>query len=162
MQSDQQRTNRGSPRHSSAHEQRSESSGGGGLLGPVLVLVWIPVGWFASIIAVLNVLNHLMGSDPSAVATVGLSPTVSLWVSVGVLVAVGFALLVRPKAVLWGWLTMGVVAAVGATYVFGWTGAVLFAEVLTVVVICLAMVMSVAVDADKGILAALAMNRWLR
>jgi hypothetical protein len=160
MQSDQ-RTNRGSPRHSSAHEQRSESSGGG-LLGPMLTLVGIPVGWVASIIAVLNVLNHLVGSDPSAVATAGLSPTVSLWVSGGVLVALGFALLVVPKTVLWGWLIMGVVAAVGATYVFGWTGVVLFAEVLTFVVVCLAMVMSVAVAADEGIVAALALHRWLR
>ena len=159
MQSDQQRTSRSNPRHNT-REQRSESSGGG-LLGPVLTLVGIPVGWFASIIAVLNVLNHLVGSDPSAVATVGLSPTVSLWVSVGVLVAVGFALLVRPKAVLWGWLIMGVLAAVGATYMFGWTGAVLFAEVLTVVVVSLAMVMSVAVAADEGIVAALALHRWL-
>jgi hypothetical protein len=96
------------------------------------------------------------------VATGGLSPTVSLWVSIGVLVAVGFALLVRPKTVLWGWLVMGVVAAVGATYVFGWTGAVVFAEVLTFVVVCLAMVMSVAVAANEGIVAALAVNRWLR
>jgi hypothetical protein len=149
-------------RHSRGHvEQRSESSGGG-LLGPVLMLVGIPVGWIASIIAVLNVLNHLVGSDPSAVATGGFSPTVSLWVSIGVLVAVGVALLVRPKTVLWGWLIMGVVAAVGATYVFGWTGVVLFAEVLTFVVVCLAMVMSVAVAADEGIVAALALHRWLR
>jgi hypothetical protein len=146
--------------HSRAVEQRSES--GGGLLGPVLTLVGVPVGWFASIIAVLIVLAHLVGTDPSVVATGGLSPTVSLWASVAVLVVLGFALLVRPKTVLWGWLVMGVLAAVGATYVFGWTGAVLFAEVLTFVVVCLAMVMSVAVAADERMVAALALHRWLR
>ena len=94
-------------RHPRAAEQRSES-GGGGLLGPVLTLVGIPVGWFASIIAVLTVLAHLVGSDPSVVAIGGLSPTVSVWASIAVLVAVGFALLVRPKTVLWGWLIMGI------------------------------------------------------
>lgn len=142
-------------------EQRSES-GGGGLLGPLLALFWVPVGWFGSGIAVLNILNHLLGSDPSAVATLGLSPRVSLWVSIAVLVGVGFALLVRPGTVLWGWLIMGVLAAVGATFSFGWTPTILFYEALTVVVVTLAMFMSVVVAADKGIVAALALNRRMR
>ena len=143
-------------------EQRAESSGGGGLLGIVLTLVAIPVGWFASIIAVLTVLNHLVGSDPSVVAIANLSPMASVWVSVAVLVVLGFALLVRPGTVLWGWVGMGVLAAVGATYVFGWTGVVLFAEALTVVVVTLAMFMKVVTAADEGIVAALALHQWLR
>ena len=144
-------------------EQHSENeSGGWGLVGALFSLVAIPVGWFASAIAMFNVANHLWGSDPSATATLGLSPTVSFWVSVAVLVVVGLALLAIPGTIFWGWLVMGVLTAVGALYMFGWSTIVLFFEAQTVVVVVLAMFMYMVVTADEGVVAAFALSRWLR
>lgn len=141
-------------------KQGTESGGSG--LGLLFALVAIPVGWYASAVAILNVASHFLGVDPSVTATLGLSPTVSFWISVAVLVVVGLALLVIPGTIFWGWLIMGVLTAVGALYVFGWSSTILFLEAQTVVVVVLAVFMHMLQTADEEVVAALALSRGLR
>ena len=116
-------------RHPRAAEQRSESSGGG-LLGPVLALVGIVVGWLAYVFAALIVLNYLVRLD-AIIPIGGLSPTTTFWVSVGVLVVIAFALFARPGTVLAGWVAMAGIVAAAATYFVGWTQTMVLVEGVT-------------------------------
>src|SRR5699024_7617936 len=79
------------PSRATRHRSKNtnENENGGGLGGLLLTFVAIPVGWYASAVAILNVASHFLGVDPSVTATLGLSPTVSFWISVAVLVVVG-------------------------------------------------------------------------
>jgi hypothetical protein len=96
---------------SRAGEQRSESNGAG-LLGTVLTLAAIPVGWIAYVVSVLIVANHLMETDLTP-TVLSLSPTATFRLAVAVLVVVGFVMLVRPALVLGGWFVIGVLLAGG-------------------------------------------------
>jgi cation transport ATPase len=144
--------------HSRAVEQRSES--GGGLLGPVLTLVGIPVGWFVSTVAALIVLTYLIADLPPLVA--GIGPTTTFYASVGVVVVIGFALLIRPATVFFGWLLMDILVAVAATFFIGWSTVIVLLEALSVVFIVPAHFFQLVEEAPDGFLAALALERWLR
>ena len=111
-------------------EQRSESSGS--LLRPALIfVVGTVVGWVAYLYAALVVLNFLVRWDAIVTVIPGLSPSVNFWLSVGMLVVVAFALFARPGTVLAGWLAMGGIVAVAATYFVGWTQTIVIVEGLT-------------------------------
>jgi uncharacterized membrane protein len=128
-------------RHPRVGDQRSESSGGG-LLGTVLTLVGIPVGWFASVVAAMIVLTHFVAPNAPIALIPGIGPTTTLYVSVAVLVVVGFAMLVRPWTVLGGWALIAVLLAAGAMFVFGWSELVLVVEAITVAPIVLAILLA--------------------
>jgi hypothetical protein len=133
---------------SRAGEQRSESSGGG-LLGILLTLAAIPVGWIAYEGSVLIVATRLM--DTTLTPTVlGLSPKTTFYISIAVLVMVGFAMLVRPALVLTGWLVIAVVLAAGAMFVFGWSELVLVVEGITVAPHVLAVLIGLEDTADSS------------
>ncbi|HET7323021.1 MAG TPA: hypothetical protein VFJ06_01690 [Halococcus sp.] len=141
-------------------EQRSANSGGG-LLGTVLTLVGIPVGWFASVVAAMVALTYLISSDmPSLVA--GIGPTTTFYVAVAVLVVFALFTIVRPGTVFFGWLLMGVIVAVAATFFLGWSTLLLIFEGLTVVFLIYANFWLLVADAPDGFLAALALERKLR
>lgn len=144
-----------------AVEQRSESNSGG-WLGTVLTLVGIPVGWFISVVALMIVLTHLVSPDApiSLISSVG--PQTTFYVSIAVLVVVGFVILVKPATIFFGWLLMGILVAVAATFVVGWTTLLLIFEVLTVVFLIPAYWSKLIEDAPDGFLAALALERKLR
>jgi hypothetical protein len=133
---------------SRAPEQRSESNSGG-LLGTLLTLGAIPVGWIAYVFSVLIVGNHLL--DTNLTPTVlGLSPKTTFWLAVVVLVVVGFAMLVRPALVLTGWLVIAVVLAAGAMFVFSWSELVLILEGITVAPPVLAVLIGLEGTADSS------------
>lgn len=134
---------------SRAGEQRSESNSGGGLLGTLLTLAAIPVGWIAYVFSVLIVGNHLLNTNLTP-TVLGLSPTTTFYASVGVLVVVGFAMLVRPAFVLTGWLVIAVVLAAGAMFVFGWSELVLLVEGVTVAPHVLAVLIGLEDTADSS------------
>lgn len=140
-------------------EQRSESSGDG-LLGPVLTLVGIPVGWFVSTVAALVVLTYLIVDLPPLVA--GIDPQTTFYASASVVVVVGFALLIRPGTVFFGWLLMDIIVAVAATFFLGWSTVILLLEGLSLIYIFPAHFFKLVDDAPDGFLAALALDRRLR
>ncbi len=129
-----------------AGEQHSES--GGGLLGTLLTLAAIPVGWGGYVVSVLIVGNHLLNTNLSP-SVLGLSPTTTFYISVAVLVVVGFAMLVRPPLVLAGWLLMAGLLAGGAIFVFGWSQLVLVVEAITLAPIILAVLIGLE-DTDSS------------
>jgi hypothetical protein len=141
-----------------AVEQHSES--GGRLLGPVLTLVGIPVGWFVSTIAALVVVTYLIGDLPTLIA--GIGSTTTFYASVGVLVVVVVALLIRPATVFYGWVLMDILVAVAATFVVGWSTIMLLLEGLSVVFIVPAFFFHLVDEAPDGFVAALALEDWLR
>jgi hypothetical protein len=132
-----------------ATEQRSESSSSGGLLGILLTLAAIPVGWIAYVVSVLIVANHLMDTNLSP-SVLGLSPKTTFYISIAVLVVVGFAMLVRPALVLTGWLVMAGLLAAGAAFVFGWSELVLLLEGITVAPHVLAVLIGLEGTADSS------------
>jgi hypothetical protein len=142
-------------------EQRSANSGGG-LLGTVLTLVGIPVGWFISVVALMIVLTHLISPDAPISLISSLGPQTTFYVSIAVIVVVGFVILVKPATIFFGWLLMGILVAVAATFVVGWTTLLLIFEVLTVVYLIPAYWSKLIEDAPDGFLAALALKRKLR
>ena len=89
------------------------------------------VGWVAYLYAALVVLNFLVRWDAIVAVIPGLSPSANFWLAVGVLVIIIFALFARPGTVLTGWLAMGGVVAVAATYFVGWTQTIVIVEGLT-------------------------------
>lgn len=141
-----------------AVEQHSES--GERLLGPVLTLVGIPVGWFVSTVAALVVVTYLIGDLPTLVA--GIGSTTTFHASIAVLVVVGVALLIRPATVFYGWVLMDILVAVAATFVVGWSMVMLLLEGLSVVFIVPAFFFHLVDEAPDGFLAALALEEWLR
>jgi hypothetical protein len=144
--------------HPRAVEQRSES--GGGVLGTLLTLTAIPVGWFVSTVAALVVLTYLIADLPPLVA--GIGPETTFYASVGVLVVVGFAILMKPGTILAGWMLMGALVAVAATFVVGWTTLLVMLEALTIAFLVPAYYCKLIADAPDGFAAALALDRWLR
>jgi hypothetical protein len=128
--------------------------------GTVLTLVGIPVGWFASTVAALIVLTYLISDLPPLVA--GIGPTTTFYVSVGVLVVVGFVILVKPGTIFAGWILMGALVAVAATFVVGWTMLLVMLEALTIAFLVPAYYCKLIADAPDGFMAALALDRWLR
>ena len=149
------------PRRSRAGEQRSES-GGGGLIGPLLTLVGIPIGWFVSVVAAMLVITHFVAPDASITLISGLGEQETLWASVAVVGLVTGTMLVRPGTILVGWIVMGILVALAASFVFGWTTLLMIFEALTIGYAVLALFLSVVTAADEGVMAALAVNRWLR
>lgn len=140
------------PKHREHHsregaEQRSESNGS--LWGTLLTLVGIPVGWIGYVFSVLVVANHLMNTNLSP-TVLDLSPTTTFWLGVGVLVVVGFAMLVRPALVLTGWLVVAVLLAVAATFFIGWSQLVLVIEGITLAPIVLAVLIGLEDTADSS------------
>jgi hypothetical protein len=133
---------------SKAAEQRSESNSGG-LLGTLLTLAAIPVGWIAYVGSVLIVATRLMDTNLSP-SVLGLSPKTMFYISLAVLVVVGFAMLVRPALVLGGWLVIAVVLAAGAMFVFGWSQLVLVLEGITVAPHVLAVLIGLEGTADSS------------
>jgi hypothetical protein len=133
---------------SRAAEQRSESNSGG-VLGILLTLAAIPVSWIAYVVSVLIVANHLMDTNLSP-SVLGLSPKTTFYISIAVLVVVGFAMLVRPALVLTGWLVIAVVLAAGAMFVFGWSELVLVVEGITVAPHVLAILIGLEDTADSS------------
>ena len=146
-------------RHPRAVEQRSESSGG--LFGTVLTLTAIPVGWFASVVAALVVLTYLITPEKLTLIA-GAGPTATFYASVAVLVIIGFAILVKPGTILAGWILMGVLVAVAATFFVGWTTLLFVLEALTIAFLVPAYYFKLIQDAPDGYLAALALERRLR
>lgn len=130
-----------------AAEQRSES--GGGLLGTLLTLAAIPVGWIGYVVSVLIVGNYLLDTNLSP-SVLGLSSMTTFWLAVGVLVVVGFAMLVRPALVLTSWLAMAVLLAGGAAFVFGWSQLVLVLEGITLAPIVLAVLIGLEDTTDSS------------
>lgn len=141
-------------------EQRSES--GGGLWGTVLTLVGIPVGWLASVVSAMIVLTHFLRPDAPITLVSGIGPTTTLYVAGGVLVIVGFGILVKPTTILVGWLLMGALVAAAATFVVGWTTLLVVLEALTIPFLVPAFYFKLIEDVPDGFLAALALERWLR
>lgn len=130
-----------------AGEQRFGS--GGSLLGTLLTLAAIPVGWGACVVSVLIAVNHLL--DTNLTPTVlGFSPTTTFYISIAVLVVVGFAILVRPALVLTGWLVMAVLLAAGAAWMFGWSQLVLVVEGITLAPVVLAVLIGLEDSADSS------------
>lgn len=132
---------------SRAGEQRSESSGS--LLAALLTLAAIPVGWMAYVYSVLVVGNHLLKTGLSP-AVLGLSVETTFWLGVGVLVVVGFAMLVRPALLLTSWFVIAVLLAAGAHFVFGWTVLVLVVEGITLAPIVLAVLIGLESTAESS------------
>jgi cation transport ATPase len=128
-------------------EQRSENSGS--LLGVLLTLVGIPVGWIGYVFSVLIVANHLMDTNLSP-SVLSLSPTATFRLGVAVLVVVGFAMLVRPALVLGGWFVMAVLLAAGAMFVFGWSQLVLIVEGVTLAPLVLVVLIGLEDTADSS------------
>jgi hypothetical protein len=133
---------------SRAAEQHSESNSGS-LWGTLLTLVGIPVGWIAYVVSVLIVANHLMDTNLSP-SVLGLSPTTTFRLTAGVLVVVGFAMLVRPALILTGWLVMALLLAGGAAFVFGWSQLVLIVEGITLAPHVLAVLIGLENTADSS------------
>jgi cation transport ATPase len=141
-----------------AVEQHSES--GGGLLGPVLTLVGIPVGWFVSTVAALVVATYFIAELPTLVA--GIGPTTTFYASIGVLAVVGFIMLLRPGIVRDGWILMDILVAVAATFFIGWSTVILLLEGLSLIFIFPANFFKLVADAPDGLSAALALDRRFR
>lgn len=128
-------------------EQRSESSGS--LWGTLLTLAAIPVGWGAYVVSVLVTMNHLLDMNLSP-TVLGLSPTTTFYISIAVLVVVGFAMLVKPGTILGGWLLMAVLLAAGAAFVFGWSQLVLVVEGITLAPVVLAVLIGLEDTAESS------------
>ena len=136
---------------------------GGGLLIPAVVFtVGTVIGWVAYVFSALVVLNYLVRLDTIVTMIPGLSPTANLWVASGVLVALGIVMLVRPMTVLAGWVGMGILVAVAATYSLGWTQTIVMVEGLTVGFVALALLVKVLVDIPKELLFLLALDKRRR
>lgn len=155
-----QRTSYGTPHHNTGHEQRSES--GGRPVGTALTLVGIPVSWFASMVAAVIVLTYIMTPDASITVIPGLGRSATLWVAGSVLVCAGLAILVRPETVFWGWLIMGVLTAMAATFLLGWSTLLIIFEGLTIASLVPVYFFVLVKDAPDGFLAALALDRRLQ
>lgn len=144
------------PHSKDGTEQRSES--GGSLWGTLFTLAAIPVGWYASVVAALVVFTYLISPDePTLIAGVG--PQTTFWLAVGVLVVIAFISIVIPSTVFFGWLLMGILVAVAASFFIGWSTLLLMFEGLTVVFLIFAGFWMVIEDSPDGLLPALALGR---
>jgi hypothetical protein len=141
----------------------ARSDDGGGLLIPAVVFtVGTVIGWVAYVFSALVVLNYLVRLDTIVTVIPGLSPTANLWVASGVLVVLWVVMLVRPMTVLAGWVGMGILVAVAATYSLGWTQTIVMVEGLTVGFVALALFVKVLVDIPKELLFLLALDKRRR
>lgn len=174
MPSDHPRTPRGKARRrnkqqdarretNSTESHSDEGSESGGSLWAILLpLVGIPVGWFVSVAAAMLVIGYFIAPDASIALISGFSEQETLWASVVVVGLVVGTMLVRPKTILVGWGMMGILVALVASFISGWTTLFIIFEGVTIGYTALAAFLSVLIASDKGIMAALLMDRWLR
>jgi hypothetical protein len=118
------------------------------------------VGWGAYLFAMLAVLSYPTSIE--AVSVTGLSSSTTFWIALGILVVVGFTLLVRPGTVLVGWILMAGVVAVVATYGGGWTDGTLLIEGLTLGFVGLATFVKVVLMLPDWVIFAHALNKSKR